>query len=64
MSQSIQFADRSTHIKVVAVSLMAAILVVVVGISARNFNIDDNGPVVTKAARSVHVSIKENSTVR
>jgi hypothetical protein len=64
MSQSIRSADRSTHIKIVAVSLMAAILVVAVGISARNFGIDEDNPTVTKAGRSVHFSIKENSTVR
>jgi len=64
MSQSIRSADRGTHIKIVAVSLMAAILVVAVGISARNFSIDDESPTLAKAGRSVHFSIQDNSTVR
>ena len=64
MSQSIRSADRSTHIKIVAVSLMAAMTVVVVGFSARNFSIDEGGLTVTKAGRSLHLSIKDNSTVR
>jgi hypothetical protein len=64
MSQSIRSADRATHIKIVAVSLMAAMLVVAVGISARSFSIDRDSPMVTKAGRSVHFSIKDDSTVR
>lgn len=64
MSQSIRFADRTTHIKIVAVSVMAAFLFVAVGISARNFSIDDGAPVVTKAGGSVLFSIKDNSTMR
>jgi hypothetical protein len=44
MSQSIRAADRTTHIKIVAVSLMAAIVVVAVGISARNFSIEGIEP--------------------
>ena len=60
MSQSIRSADRTTHIKIVAISLMTAILVVVVGNSARNFSIDNDNPVVIKAGRSVHFSIKGN----
>jgi hypothetical protein len=64
MSQSIRSADRATHIKIVAVSLMAAILVVAVGISARSFSIDEDSPVVAKAGRSMHFSIKDGSTVR
>lgn len=35
MNSSIRFADRTVHFKIVAVSLMAAILVVVIGISAQ-----------------------------
>ena len=64
MSQSVRSADRTTHIKIVAVSLMAAILVVAVGINARNFSINEDSPTVTKAGRSVHFSIKDNPTVR
>jgi len=64
MSLSIRSADRGTHIKIVAVSLMAAILVVAVGISARNFSTSEDSPTVIKAGRSVHVSIQYNSAVR
>jgi hypothetical protein len=64
MSQSIRSADRTTHIKIVVVSLMAAILVVAVGTSARNFSIDEDSFTVTKAGRSMHASIKENPVVR
>jgi hypothetical protein len=64
MSQSIRSADRTTHIKIVAVSLIAAIMVVAIGISARNFSIDDVGPIVTKPGKSVQFSIKDNPTVR
>jgi len=64
MSQSIRSTDRNTHIKIVAVSLMAAILVVAIGISARNFSIDEDASVLTKASRSVHFSIKDIPTVR
>jgi hypothetical protein len=64
MSQSIRSADRNTHIKIVAVSLMAAIMVVAIGISARNFGIDGNTTVVTKPGKSVQFSIKDNPTVR
>jgi hypothetical protein len=64
MSQSIQSADRTTHIKIVAVSLVAAILVVAVGISARNFSIAEDSPTMTKAGGFVHFSIQDNSTVR
>jgi hypothetical protein len=62
MSQSIRAADRTTHIKIVAVSLMAAIVVVAVGISARNFSIDGDRTVVTNG-KAVQFSIKDNPTV-
>lgn len=64
MSQSIRAADRTTHIKIVVVSLMAAIMVVAVGISARGLSIDGDTPVVTKPGKSVQFSIKDNPTVR
>jgi len=61
---TIQCADRTTHIKIVAVSLMTAILVVAIGINARNFNIDEDVSVATKAGKSVNLSIKDVPTVR
>jgi hypothetical protein len=65
MNSSIRSADRTTHLKIVAVSLMAAILVVVTGISARNFNVDEMPPIVmAKAAKPVNLSIKDVPTLR
>jgi hypothetical protein len=65
MNSSIRFADRTVHFKIVAVSLMAATLVVVIGISARDFSVDGKTPVVvTKAGKSVNLSIKDVPIVR
>ena len=64
MSQSIRSADRTTHIKIVAVSLIAAIMVVAIGINARNFSTEEVGPIVTKPGKSMQFSIKDNPTVR
>ena len=52
MTHSLIRADRGTHVKIVAVALVAAILVVVVGITARVADFDTmasmqrNGPVL------------------
>ena len=40
MNHSLVTADRTTHLKIVAVSLVAAIAVILVGVTAR---ITDNG---------------------
>ncbi len=40
MNHSLVTADRTTHLKIVAVSLMAAIAVILVGVTAR---VTDNG---------------------
>jgi hypothetical protein len=65
MNSSIRSADRTTHLKIVAVSLMAAILVVVTGISARNLGADEATHIVmAKAGKPVNLSIKEIPTVR
>ena len=63
MSVSIRSADQSTHIKIVVISLLAAIAVVAIGIGSRNFGIDVD-PVVTNAGKSVNFSIKDSPTVR
>lgn len=63
MSVSIRSADQSTHIKIVVISLLAAIAVVAIGIGSRNFGTDVD-PVVTKAGKSVNFSIKDSPTVR
>jgi hypothetical protein len=65
MNSSIRSADRTIHLKIVVVSLVAAILVVVIGISARDFSVDEKTPiVVAKAGKSVSLSIKDVPTVR
>ena len=64
MNNSIRSADAMTHIKIVAVSFVAAIAMVTVGISARNFGINVDTSVVTKAGKPVNFSIKDIPTVR
>jgi hypothetical protein len=64
MNASIRSADQTTHIKIVAISLFAAIAVVVIGISARNVGVNADAPVVSKAGKPVNFSIKDVPTVR
>ncbi len=59
MNSSIRSADPTTHIKIVVVSFLAAICVVAVGISARNFDIDESTPVAAKAGKPVNFSTKD-----
>ena len=49
MNHSIYSADRTTHLKVVIVALIAGILVAGFGISMRNSNSSDEG--LTQTAR-------------
>ena len=49
MNHSLVTADRTTHLKIVAVSLVAAIAVILVGITAR---IADTGTVIAIAQMS------------
>ncbi len=69
---SISSADGATHVKIVAVSLLAGILVIGVGIAARpNFNdgtaspnrIEASGPVI-KAGKATLFSAHESATIR
>lgn len=71
MNSSLWSADRNTHLKIVAVSLVAAIAVVTVAISARidgsnsaTARIQANGPVVVKAGKPTTISANDNITVR
>jgi len=66
-------ADRATHIKIVVVSLVAAMLVVSVGIAARSpdtaglSRIDDNGIArksVSPKGLATNWSSRETSTIR
>jgi hypothetical protein len=66
MNHSIYSADRSTHLKVVVVALVAGIAVAAVGLSAR-LNTDDGYAQtarVIKAGKAVTVTSSEASVVR
>ena len=62
-------ADRATHLKIVAVSLIAGIMVVGVGIAARapvaaGMQQNDNSGVVHKPMPSQNWTSRETATVR
>ena len=65
MNHSIYSADRTTHLKVVVIALVAGIVVAGFGISARN---SDEGYTQTarvmKAGKPVMVTTSNNSLVR
>jgi hypothetical protein len=70
MNSSLWSADRNTHIKIVAVSLVAAIAVMAVGISARisdpgavTARIHADGPVI-KAGKPATFTANDTSTIR
>ena len=70
MNHSIITADRTTHLKIVAVSLVAAIAVIVVGITARvtdttgaSANLQAHGPVL-KAGKPAAVTVRDGNTVQ
>ena len=70
MNHSIITADRTTHLKIVAVSLAAAIAVIVVGITARvtdttgaSANLQAHGPVL-KAGKPAAVTVREGTAVQ
>ncbi|MEJ0078341.1 MAG: hypothetical protein WDO17_23440 [Alphaproteobacteria bacterium] len=70
MNHSLVTADRTTHLKIVAVSLVAAIAVIVVGITARvtdessaSANLQAHGPVI-KAGKPSAVTVREGNTVQ
>ena len=66
MNHSIYSADRSTHLKIVVVALVAGIVVAGLGVSARS-NSDDGYTQtarVIKAGKAVTVTSSEASVVR
>jgi hypothetical protein len=69
MNWSLYTADRSTHLKIVVVGLVAALLVSVIGISARELNLGTDiltaqAPTVIKAGGTVLYTDRNGSTIR
>ena len=69
MNWSMYTADRTTHLKIVVVGLVAALLISVIGISAREFNLGTDimtaqGPTVIKAGAPVIFTDRSGSTIR
>jgi hypothetical protein len=70
MNHSLTTASRTTHLKIAAVSLIAAIVVVVVGINARisdasaTARLRSDGPVVVKAGKPATLTSRDGSTIR
>lgn len=69
MNWSMYTADRGTHLKIVVVGLAAALLIAVIGISARELNLGvdimtTQNPSVIKAGGSVVFTDRNAPTVR
>jgi hypothetical protein len=69
MNSSLRTANRLTHVKVVAVALIAAIAVVLVGTSAHVINSTETtliarDRVVVKAAKPSILTMKDTATTR
>jgi hypothetical protein len=67
MNHSIHSADRSTHLKIVVIALIAGIAVAGFGISARtnaDFTQTAQSTHVMKAGKAVVITSSETSTVR
>ena len=69
MNHSLVTADRTTHLKIVAVSLVAAIAVILVGVTARisdtgaSAKIEANGPVL-KAGKPATITARDGSSIQ
>ena len=62
-------ADRTTHLKIVVVGLCAALLISIIGISARELNLgvdimSAQGPTVYKAGGPTVITVREGSIIR
>jgi len=64
MNHSIHSADRSTHLKIVVVALVAGIAVAAFGIAARTGTDYSETAQVVKAGKPVVVTSSSTSTVR
>jgi hypothetical protein len=69
MNWSLYTADRTTHLKIVVVGLVAALLIAVIGISARELNLGtdvmtaQNATVIKAGGRVVYTG-RDGATVR
>lgn len=69
MNWSMYTADRTTHLKIVVVGLVAATLIAVIGISARELNLGTDimttqAPSVIKAGGPVAFTTRVGATIR
>ena len=64
MNHSIHSADRSTHLKIVVIALVAGIVVAGLGISARTSADYTQTAHVIKAGKPVAVTSSDTTTVR
>jgi hypothetical protein len=69
MNWSMYRADRSTHLKIVAVGLVASLLIAVIGISARELNLGTDimtaqNPTVIKAGGPVVFTDRSGPVIR
>ena len=69
MNSSLYTADRTTHLKIVVVCLVAAVLIAVIGISARELNLGTDimaaqTPSVIKAGGPVAFTDRSGPIVR
>jgi hypothetical protein len=65
MNHSIYSADRSTHLKIVVMALVAGIVVAGIGISAHGFSDDGYTQArIIKAGKAVAVTSSDTSMVR
>jgi len=69
MNSSLYTADRTTHLKIVVVGLAAAIMIAVIGISARELNLGTDimaaqSPAVVKAGGPVVLTDRIGPVVR
>ena len=69
MNWSMYTADRTTHLKIVVVGLVAALLVSVIGISARHLNLGTDiltaqAPTVIKAGAPMIFTDQSRTTIR
>jgi ABC-type proline/glycine betaine transport system permease subunit len=66
-NSSLLTADRATHLKIVVISLVCAVLIAAIGIASRITETAANGgfePTITKPAKPITAAAGENRTIR